>query len=289
MSKIDTATIEKYQSILAKDPNSQAFAPLADAYLEMGMLKEAESLARNGVKRHPQLAGGYVVLGKILRAQENFVDAITALRKAIEIAPTNILAQQTLGEIYFEEREAKEALKCFKMVLFLNPNAQRARKIVQKLESVTADEFSEEAFEMTPLQNLRTDVSSSGGEKTTVGIPEHTMVASLIEAKNPDDPKLQMDRALQRVLSLVDALIVRNELGKAQFMLQDCFKEFGNHPELVMRSKALLMRSNPNIEESGIIETATSLKPLASREKLANQRKLEVLHLLLRKIEDARI
>lgn len=296
MAKIDSTTVEKYQNILAKDPNSQVFAPLADAYLEMGMLQEAESLARSGIKRHPNLAGGFVVLGKIYRAKSDSEQAIECLRKAVALAPTNILAHQTLGEIFFDEREAKEALKCFKMVLFLNPNAERARKIVQKLESVSADEFSDEAFQMTPLKSLQENKSNSesaSGSKRNPAYGRQTSNDSagmeLNASATTEANAGSVDKAMQRVLSLVDALIVRNELGKAQFMLQDCFKEFGDHPELLTRSRALLIRANPGLEESEMAEQATEIRPLASRDRQARDRKLEVLHLLLRKIEEVQI
>ncbi len=41
--KIDASTVEKYQMILGKDPTSQVFAPLAEAYREMGMLQDSKN------------------------------------------------------------------------------------------------------------------------------------------------------------------------------------------------------------------------------------------------------
>ncbi|RYZ63813.1 MAG: hypothetical protein EOP09_17015, partial [Proteobacteria bacterium] len=70
MPKIEATAIEKYQLLLQKDPNSQVFAPLAEAYREIGMLKEAEVVVRAGVKRHPHFAAGFVVYARVARDME---------------------------------------------------------------------------------------------------------------------------------------------------------------------------------------------------------------------------
>lgn len=58
-------SIEKYREILRRDPNSQVFAALADAYRELGMLADAEKTARHGVERHPSYVSGLVALGRV--------------------------------------------------------------------------------------------------------------------------------------------------------------------------------------------------------------------------------
>jgi predicted Zn-dependent protease len=137
--KIDPATVEKYQKILEKDPNSQVFAPLAEAYREMGMLPEAQKIVTAGVQRHPQFVGGLVTYAKVLRDAGQLGRALEALKKATTLAPENILAHQLLAETHLASKNAKEALKAFKMVLFLNPNSQSAQKAVQKLNTLTSD------------------------------------------------------------------------------------------------------------------------------------------------------
>lgn len=269
MAKLDTSTIEKYQLILEKDPSSQVFAPLAESYREMGMHKEAEKIAREGVRRHPQFVSGLVTFAKILRDLERYDEALKHLKHAISLASENLLAHQICGEIYLAKKEPKEALKSFKMVLFMNPQSTTAKKAVQKLESLTADEYDDELFQMAKLNTIK--------PKDTPSTPAPQLVGSTTEAQT-------MPRGMDRVLSLVDAFIVRNDLEKALWMLEDAVKEFGNHAEIMRRQKTLKAR----ISSEETLDEATPLKPLQSRKDSAKQRKIETLELLLRRIEDYR-
>lgn len=270
LMKIDASTIEKYQLILEKDPNSQVFAPLAEAYREMGMLQEAQKTILAGMQRHPQFVSGLVTLGKIMRDVGEYKKALDALNKAVILAPENILAQQVLGEVHLANKDPKQALKAFKMVLFLNPHSKSAQKSVQKLESITADEFDDEVFSMTKLPEV--NLTASSGAKVKSSLPSDMIVPSA-----PTSP----NKAMERMLSLIDAFIVRNDLEKAHALLKDTRAEFGDHPEIQRRMKTLQVRYNESDE-------ATPLRPLQPREQVVRERKLEVLRMMLSKIEDYR-
>lgn len=267
--KIDASTVEKYQLILEKDPQSQVFAPLAEAYREMGMLQEAQKVVTAGVQRHPQFVSGLVTYAKIMRDLQKPEKALEALKKAIAQAPENILAHQVLADIYLTLKNPKEALKSFKMVLFLNPHSKAAQKAVQKLESLTADEYEEEVFAMTKLP----EVSLKQTASLSPEIKEDTSSKASTKDKQP--------KALERMLSLIDAFIVRNDLEKASALLDDTRAEFGDTPELQRRLKALQVRYNDSDE-------AIPLKPLSSRKELNRKKKLEILNLMLRNIDEYR-
>jgi tetratricopeptide (TPR) repeat protein len=281
MPKIEASAVEKYQLILQKDPNSQVFAPLAEAYREMGMLHEAMRVVTAGVQRHPQFVAGLVTYGKILRDAGQAEKSLTSLQKAVALAPENILAHQLLAEMQLANRNPKEALKSFKMVLFLNPQSQSAKKAVQKLESLTADEYEDEVFSMEKLPevNLQANVET---------VIRAEAAASSSVAKNPSDdlvmPKpaaTSQSKALERMLSLIDAFIVRNDLEKAHALLKDTRIEFGDHAEIQRRMKTLQVRYNEP-------EEPMPLRPLESRGKLIAQKKVEALEMMLRKIENYR-
>lgn len=269
MRKIEASTVEKYQNILEKDPNSQVFAPLAEAYREMGMLQEADKIASLGVQRHPQFVGGLVTFARIKRELGDLKKALDALQKATSLSPENILAHQILAEVQLANKNPKDALKSFKMVLFLNPQSKSAQKAVQKLESVTADEYDDEVFSMTKLPDVQLNA----------GAPKEDLIALVDLA--PSTASANTSRALERMLSLIDAFIVRNDLEKAQTLLKDTQAEFGQHPEIERRLKSLQMRSNEGDE-------ATPLRPLQSRQHLIREKKLATLEMMLRKIEDYR-
>lgn len=266
--KIDAGTVEKYQVILEKDPNSQIFAPLAEAYRGMGMLQEALKTVTAGVQRHPQFVSGLVTYAKVLRDLGEFKKALDALTRATSLAPENILAHQLLAEIQLASKNPKDALKSFKMVLFLNPNSKSAQKAVQKLESLTADDYDDDVFAMTKLPDVHLDQAPEKKARDP---------NSLIMKPLPNTPS----KALERMLSLIDAFIVRSDLEKAHALIKDTITEFGEHPEIARRLKSLQIRFNDT-------EEATPLRPLQPRDQVVCERKIEILELMLRKIEDYR-
>ncbi|MEM7828751.1 MAG: tetratricopeptide repeat protein [Candidatus Aenigmatarchaeota archaeon] len=84
--------IIKYEAILAKDPKSVVFAPLADAYRKAGMLDDAIRVCTEGLKYHPDHTGGRVVLGRVYFEKGLFDEAQRELERAVKISPENIVA-----------------------------------------------------------------------------------------------------------------------------------------------------------------------------------------------------
>jgi len=260
-------SIEKYQEIFKKDPNSQVFAALSDAYREMGMLPEAERTARHGVERHPTYVSGFVALGRVLVAVGKWAEAEVALMRAATLAPENILAYQLLGQVYLQQKRPKEALKTFKLVLFLNPQSEKARKAVEKLESLTADEYETEVFEMKKL-------GVDPGETP----PDHANDPSRLDSAAAAS---LVEKSLERTLSLIDAYIVRNEIVRAQTLLNQAKRDF-------IRDEGALKKLESRWElltESLPYEEATPLSPDMKREKYILDQKLRRLQALLQRIK----
>src|SRR6185312_9107047 len=94
MDEINPEFVERYQRLYEADPKSRIFAPLAEAYRKMGLLNEARDVAESGVANHPDFPGGRVALGRVLNDLGLIEEAVRELKKAAELAPENILAQQ---------------------------------------------------------------------------------------------------------------------------------------------------------------------------------------------------
>lgn len=258
MQEIAPELIEKYQILLQKDPKSQVFAPLAEAYRKMGMLEEAFKIAVRGVQFNSHFAGGRIALAKICLDRENIPGAIEELEKSIELSPDNIMAHSLLAEAYLSTKRPKDALREFKMVLFLAPTNEKAIKAVKKLESLTADEYEDDLFEMKKLPDLdRVEL-----EQPTPLKPIGVSIAS------------ELDRAL----SLIDAYIVRNDIDSALTRLTLAERELGNHPELIKRRKLISQRAPPMAErpKGGLL----------SRETESRDRKVAFLRELLERIQN---
>ena len=258
MQEIQPELIERYQLLLQKDPKSQVFAPLTEAYRKMGLLEEAFRIAVRGVQFNPNFGGGRIALAKVFLDRDNPAGALDELEKAVELSPDNILAHSLLGDCYLKAQRPKDALRSFKMVLFLAPTNDKAMRAVRKLESLTADEYEDDLFEMRQL--------SHAGQVRTEDLTPLKPVAN----------KASGD--LERILSLVDAFIVRNDIDKAQATLQESERSFGPHPELIKRLKLVNQRTFAP-------EPPLMAGDVPSREKQALDGKIDLLRGLLARVQ----
>lgn len=270
VSKISAETIAQYEKALAKDPNSRVFAALADAYRDNGDVGEAEILARNGIGRHPDYVGGYLVLARVLLATQRAEDAEEILKTAVELSPENLLAYQLLGQTFVQLKRPNEALKAHKMVLFLNPLSEKSKQAVEKLETLTALEYDDEVFEMRPLDKAHQLGTASARHANSMDDDE-SGVGHKAQFRQGD---------LERSLSLVDALIVRNDLQRAKLRLKELTHDYPDSP-------AVQKRWSYFEDETGE-EEIESLRPILPREKRIQTRKKDLLEKLLRRIEAAR-
>lgn len=260
MQDIQPELIEKYQILLQKDPKSQVFAPLTEAYRKMGLLEEAFRIAVRGVQFNPNFSGGRIALAKVFLDRENLAAAVDELEKAVELSSDNILAHLLLAECYLRLKRPKDALKSFKMVLFLAPTNEKAAKAVKKLESLTADEYDDDLFEMKPLPEV------------------HQVQTQSSPSSLKPMPTTSISTDLERTLSLVDAYIVRNDIDRALEALQASERYFGGHPELVKRLKLVRQRSQE------VTEPAVEKPPNRNVEAL--DRKIRLLRGLLSAIQE---
>lgn len=262
----DPVVVERYQQMLSADPNSKVFAPLADAYRKMGMLKEALATCKEGVRKHPSFPGGRIALARIYLDSELIESAVNELEKVKANDPENLAALTLLGESYLRLRRLREALATYKRLLFLSPQNTKAQNAVKKLESLTATDYEdEELFQMKPLSHL---------EK-----PSAAPADPIIE---PESPATNV-RHLERILSLADAYLARNESEKANRILNEGERDLGSHPEIVKRLKLLhekyLDKLNPP-------KTSADLKRPASRRRSARDSKIQTLQSLLSKFQE---
>lgn len=293
MASISPEFVERYQIELEKNPRSRVFAPLAEAYRQMGLLEEAHSICSKGVQYHPDFAGGHVAFAKVLMEAGDHGTALKHLERATELSPDNLLAHSLMGETLLTLRRPKDALKAYKMVLFLNPNDERALKTVRKWEFLSADEYEDELFKMKPVFQVEP-------ESATPIVPVAGTSAPVLSRFR--------ERELDRAVSLADAFTVRGEPEKALAVLIDARAKLGDIAELERRISLLEKRALEAAEEyeededapedavvaapepaPPPVEAAPQRPQMSAIQKLEQQRKVLVLETLLRRIEDRRV
>lgn len=273
MAVYSKEVIEKYRGVLKKTPDSQVFAPLAEAYRENGELDLAEKVCKEGLRKHPAHTSAWVVLGKILKDKTNWDEALKALYQALKLSGSNILAHQLMGEIYLEKRDSSAAIKSFKMVLLLNPHHQKVKKILERIESMSARDYQDDLFEFKKL-SISQDASPSG-----MGIES---TRSQIIEPNKLEAEQTYQRTLQRIISLIDAFIARNQLKQAQILLENSLKDYPEDKDLAYRQKVLKARSQPSFIVSENAGAGADIR------RQAKQAKLDRLNKILQKIHDFR-
>lgn len=265
MSKVSLEAIEQYEKLLEKDPGSRVFAALADAYREIGRLLDAEKLASVGVRRHPSYVGGYLALARIFLSTQRAAQAEGLLKQAVQLSPENLLAYQLLAQAYLDLKQPTEALKAHKMVLFLNPLSDRSREAVARLEALTASDYDDDLFEMAPLTRTSAPIP--------VGDPTPSTPAKV--ASSAATTAVILDREL----SLIDALIVRNDIEQARSHLMELSQAHPDNPQVKRRWS--YFEDEPEIE--------APLRPIMGRERKIWQKKRDLLEGILARIDQQRL
>ncbi|MEY4615988.1 MAG: hypothetical protein RJB66_948 [Pseudomonadota bacterium] len=272
MNGVNDEFLERYQKIWDEDQTSRVFAPLAEAYRRSGNLQRALQICRQGLNLHPSFAGGWYQIAKIFKDRQEFEKAIDALKKAISLAPEHIQAHSLIADLYLSDRQPKEALKAFKMVLLLNPEDVRAKKTIERLESLTADEYSPETFEIGPTALIgslqETEDLSAEADSPFESGTEHR--------KNNTESK-----ALKQTVTLVDALLVRNEFTKAQDIVLKAIERFGESPELESRLQVIDQQQEKSFDD----ESPEIIQPVPPRPERIRRLKINKLEHLLGKFK----
>ena len=95
----ESPRIEDLKRRVRSDPDSLAFAPLAEEYRRLGRFAEAISVCEAGLSRHPAYLSARVTLGRSLLEAGRFDDARRELQTVLESAPANLAATKALDEI----------------------------------------------------------------------------------------------------------------------------------------------------------------------------------------------
>lgn len=127
--------VEQLQAKLASDPHSALFAQLADAYRMGGKFEEAIRVCKEGLRRRPEYAAAYIVLGRAHHESGDLLAAQEAFQRVTQLAPDNVLAYGFLGQIAEAQNEIPQALDAYRMALTLYPFDKQIRAAVLRLQA----------------------------------------------------------------------------------------------------------------------------------------------------------
>ncbi|HST29293.1 MAG TPA: tetratricopeptide repeat protein [Chthoniobacterales bacterium] len=195
------------EGLLKNYPNlanaSRAETLLISGYQALGRLDEAAAVCRENIKRAPQSAAGYFMLGLILHQQKKDDDARAALEKAAELAPDDFNALDKLVELDLLTKRYDAATARVQEVLRKNPNTAPAHFLEAKVyighgaqgDLPRAESALRKAIELDPNFAPAYDLL------TSIYIAQDKSKDALNElkielAKNPKNPRLLLMTAL---------------------------------------------------------------------------------------------
>ena len=103
---LSPAELTKLEHAFATDPSSEAYKPLAEAYLAMGRFMEAMVVCKKGVKAHPQVADPRVLLARVYAEQGKDKKALEEAQGALEVAPADKVALRLVASLQLRTGEA---------------------------------------------------------------------------------------------------------------------------------------------------------------------------------------
>ena len=125
--------IDRLATLLAKDPHSKAFMPLAEEYGKAGMWQEAAAVLEDGLKLYPGFITAMVALGRAYDQMGQVTKAKTILEESVKLSPENLRAHRTLIKIYQSEGLKESALQSCAVILAVNPRDEEALSVQSAL------------------------------------------------------------------------------------------------------------------------------------------------------------
>ena len=135
MSTVDE--IRHYESRLGREPSSQAFAALAEAYRRAGRFAEAVVVSRQGLERYPGYATTRLVLAKALRDQDDVAGARAEVERFLAAEADHEPALRLAAECALRLADVRAALLHLRRLQMLDPGDRAVQGRVMALEVAT--------------------------------------------------------------------------------------------------------------------------------------------------------
>src|SRR5215470_10283623 len=113
--------LAKLESAFNSDPGSDAYRPLAEAYLAAGRFMEAMVVCKKGVKAHPNRPDPRLLLARVYSEQGKDKKALDELQGAIGVAPTDRAVLRALVDVQMRSGDAASGKATLQKVWDLDP------------------------------------------------------------------------------------------------------------------------------------------------------------------------
>jgi tetratricopeptide (TPR) repeat protein len=113
--------LAKLESAFNSDPGSDAYRPLAEAYLAAGRFMEAMVVCKKGVKAHPNRPDPRLLLARVYSEQGKDKKALDELQGALGVAPSDRTVLRALAAVQMRSGDAAAGKVTLQKVWELDP------------------------------------------------------------------------------------------------------------------------------------------------------------------------
>jgi tetratricopeptide (TPR) repeat protein len=124
------SAIRRYEERLSRDPESLAWAPLADAYRKAGRAQEAIALCRAGLARFPHSTTARLILARAQIDGGLLDEARAELDSILTASPQDAEAHRLVGELHLRTGRWPEARRHLVAAVDLQPDDRETRHLL---------------------------------------------------------------------------------------------------------------------------------------------------------------
>lgn len=182
-----TDEIRHYEARLTREPSSQAFAALAEAYRRAGRIDEAVELCHQGLTRFPTYSTARFILGKALLDRGDLAGTRREIERFIDGEPDHEPALRIAAECALRLGDPKAALAHLRRLAVLDPQDRGVSGQLRALEVATGGAASADGG-LWPLLSDDTFATVTLGDLCVAQglVDEATAIFSRILLRNPD-------------------------------------------------------------------------------------------------------
>jgi tetratricopeptide (TPR) repeat protein len=131
-------SIRRHEERLARDPESLAFAQLADLYRKAGRTADAIGLCREGLQRWPHYTTARLILAKTLLAEGNHDGALAELESILQTSPKDVQCHRLAAEVHRRAGRLDAAVAHLEKAVGLDPGDRESNALLTLLRADTA-------------------------------------------------------------------------------------------------------------------------------------------------------
>jgi tetratricopeptide (TPR) repeat protein len=130
--------IRRHEERLARDPESLAFAQLADLYRKAGRTADAVGLCREGLHRWPHYTTARLILAKTLLAEGQLEDAQAEVDAILQTSPKDVQCQRLAAEVHRRAGRLDAAVVHLEKAVGLDPGDRESSALLSLLRADAA-------------------------------------------------------------------------------------------------------------------------------------------------------